>query len=95
MLCSNCESEISDDALICFRCGEATSVNERKPTVIEKRGGGRSGRGILVPLLLSVVFVAVSAFFMTELAGGTPPAPLVWLMLAMAGGLLAWRASLR
>ena len=94
MLCTNCESEISDDALICFRCGEATSVSERKPSVIEKRGG-RSGRGILVPLLLSVVFVAVSAFFMTELAGGTPPAPLVWVMLAMAGGLLAWRASLR
>ena len=46
-------------------------------------------------LIVAVVVVAVSAFFMTELAGGTPPAPLVWVMLAMAGGLLAWRASLR
>ncbi len=94
MLCGNCESDISDDALICFRCGEPTSVGEFKPAVIEKPGG-HSRRGLLVPLLLAVVFVAVSAFFMTELAGGTPPAPLVWLMLAMAGGLLVWRTSLR
>ena len=55
----------------------------------------QSRRRSWVPLFLAVVFIAVSGFFMTELAGGVPPDPIVWLMLAMAGGLLAWRVRLR
>ena len=55
----------------------------------------QSRRQTWVPLVLAIVFIAVSGFFMTELAGGVPPDPMVWLMLAMAGGLLAWRVRLR
>jgi hypothetical protein len=42
-----------------------------------------------------VVFIAISGFFMTQLAGGVPPDPIVWVMLAFAAGLLAWRIRLR
>ena len=94
MLCKNCNSEIDDKALVCFRCGYATSERKVEPVVLtEDRDQSRPQTWI--PLVLAIVFIAVSGFFMTELAGGVPPVPMVWLMLAMAGGLLAWRVRLR
>ena len=94
MLCKNCRSEIDDKALVCFRCGYATSERKVEPVVLTE-DGDQSRRRRWVPLMLAVVFIAVSGFFMTELAGGVPPDPIVWLMLAVAGGLLAWRVRLR
>ncbi len=94
MFCKNCNSEIDDKALVCFRCGYATSEWKVEPVVLtEDRDQSRPQTWI--PLVLAIVFIAVSGFFMTELAGGVPPDPMVWLMLAMAGGLLAWRVRLR
>ena len=94
MFCKNCNSDIDDKALVCFRCGYATSERKVEPVVLtEDRDQSRPQTWI--PLVLAIVFIAVSGFFMTELAGGVPPDPMVWLMLAMAGGLLAWRVRLR
>ena len=31
MICTNCGTEIADKALICFRCGEATTEPRVKP----------------------------------------------------------------
>ena len=94
MVCKNCNSEIDDKALVCFRCGYATSERKGEPVVLTE-DRDQSRRQTWVPLVLAIVFIAVSGFFMTELAGGVPPDPMVWLMLAMAGGLLAWRVRLR
>ena len=94
MLCKNCRSEIDDKALVCFRCGHATNERELEPVVLDEVRH-QSRRRSWVPLFLAVVFIAVSGFFMMELAGGVPPDPIVWLMLAKAGGLLAWRVRLR
>ena len=94
MLCKNCNSEIDDKALVCFRCGCATSPRQVEPFRLDE-DPVQSRRKILVPLVLAVVFIAVSGFFMTELAGGVSPDPIVWIMLAVAGGLLAWRVRLR
>ena len=95
MVCKNCNSEIDDKALVCFRCGYATSERKVEPVVLTEDRDQSSRRQTWVPLVLAIVFIAVSGFFMTELAGGVPPDPMVWLMLAMAGGLLAWRVRLR
>lgn len=37
MLCRSCGTEISDKALICFRCGAATTDPVRKPYVARRR----------------------------------------------------------
>ena len=94
MLCKNCNSEIDDKALVCFRCGYATSERKVEPVVLTE-DRDQSRRQTWVPLVLAIVFIAVSGFFMTELAGGVSPDPIVWVMLAVAGGLLAWRVRLR
>ena len=96
MLCKKCQTEIADSALICFRCGVATAENEREPVAInDDQPQIQAERRTWVPLFLALMFVAVTVFFITEIADGTPPQPIVWLILAVAGGLLAWRVRLR
>ena len=94
MLCGNCQSEIDDKALLCFRCGHATSERQHEPVTLNDEIPKVQSRW-WVPLVLGVVFIAISGFFMTQLAGGALPDPIVWVMLAFAAGLLAWRIRLR
>ena len=89
MTCDDCGQEIADNALICYKCGAATTAREREPAAIDDAGRRRWSA-----LFLAVVFLGVVLFFVSELVRGRPPAPLVWLMLACAGGLLAWRLRL-
>ncbi len=37
MQCANCQTEIADNALICFRCGAATSARRREPATVQRR----------------------------------------------------------
>lgn len=89
MTCNDCGHEIADNALICYRCGAATTAREREPAPLEEPDRRRWSA-----LFLAVVFLGVVLFFVTELVRGRPPEPLVWVMLACAGGLLAWRLRL-
>ena len=59
MQCRHCGTEIADKALICFRCGTATTEAKHKPYVAPTRGLGS-------PLLWSVVVVllVLLAFFL-------------------------------
>lgn len=83
--CRSCGTEIADNALICYRCGEATSEPERSAP--EERPAGR----VWSPVLLGVTLLLTLGFFISLELGGQPISPAVWLMLAAAGALLAWR----
>jgi len=48
-----------------------------------------------VPFVLGLVFFVVAGFFMNQMVEGEAPSLLVWLMLGVAGVLLAWRLRLR
>ena len=37
MQCASCQTEIADNALICFRCGAATSDRRREPATLRRR----------------------------------------------------------
>ena len=37
MHCANCQTEIADNALICFRCGAATTDRRREPATNQRR----------------------------------------------------------
>jgi hypothetical protein len=60
MRCRHCGAEIADKALICYRCGTATSEPVFKPAA-RRRGGPW-----LVPLI-AVVLVALIAWLVAEL----------------------------
>ena len=52
MQCRHCGTEIADKALICYRCGAATTDPVRKPVAVGKQ---RSGLFSLVGIVLLVL----------------------------------------
>jgi hypothetical protein len=56
MLCSRCQTEIADNALICFRCGVATTERHRDPIAV----GARRPVRLWVALLVLVAIAAVA-----------------------------------
>ena len=59
MICRNCKTEIADNALICYRCGRATSEPRVKPpsegSIFAHRRRSRW------PLVVAVVVAALAA----------------------------------
>ena len=55
MQCRNCGIEIADRALICYRCGTATTEAKYKPAVVP--GGERRRRR--TPLVVAVIVIAL------------------------------------
>ena len=86
MHCRACGTEIADNALICYRCGEAPRAPERRPA-----GYGRRSERRWPTVVLATVFVLTVGFFLNLSLGGQQVAPAVWLMLGAAAVLLAWR----
>jgi hypothetical protein len=61
MVCRQCGTEIADKAIVCYRCGTATTEARFKPAQIS---GRRSRPIVLVALLMAVVLalLAVGVF---------------------------------
>jgi len=56
MVCRNCGIEIADKAIVCYRCGTATTDPVRKPVEVRRR------RGLLVPIVVLLVLAALALF---------------------------------
>ena len=76
MNCRNCGTEIADKALICFRCGAATTDPVRKPYVAPK-----SSLWLAIVVALLGVAVAVATYVRTAADGITDT--LDWLSPAV------------
>jgi hypothetical protein len=88
MVCRQCGTEIADKALICFRCGTATSEPRVTPPAAG-RGRPPLARG---PIVLALLVLVVAALFMGQVASPGVPRE-VGYALAAAGLLaLAWQA---
>ena len=90
MECAHCGTEIAENALICFRCGAATSDPEQRGPESASEQGEPGGR-LWASIVLAVVLVLAIGFFAMLAVGGQPVSPAVWLMLGAAGVLLTWR----
>jgi len=84
MTCKNCGTEISDKALICFRCGASTF--EPPP-----QAGPRPRRTRLLPTLLTLAILIVAALYLTRATVGDRPRVLGLALLALALILVIWR----
>ena len=67
MTCRHCGTEIAEKALICFRCGTATT-EARVPS--PRAGGHARSRG---PVLLAVIVLVVSALVMGQIVTDQVP----------------------
>jgi hypothetical protein len=55
MQCRNCGAEIADKALICYRCGTATTEAKYQPAQIRPRRSSARLMGIVIAILLIVL----------------------------------------
>jgi len=59
MQCRNCGAEIADKALICYRCGTATTEARYQPAPIGRRRSSTMLRTIVLILAILAAVVAV------------------------------------
>lgn len=66
MICRNCGTEIADKALICYRCGTATTERRITPPAERPRRGP-------IPMIVAILLIVVGAVVaMPQLPEGTP-----------------------
>lgn len=91
MKCKVCGTEIADKALICFRCGAATTEAKYKPAPLPP--GGR--RSSMVPSVLALIVLVLLALFMGRLTTGEVPRVLAWIIVGIGVVLVIVRGWLR
>ena len=67
MICTHCSAEIADKALICYRCGHATT----EPLVNAPAGGSlfdhpRRRRAPMVAIVLAVILSGLALWFLIQ-----------------------------
>jgi uncharacterized membrane protein YvbJ len=91
MQCRNCGAEIADKALICYRCGTATTEAKYKPAAVRNRGS----RSSLIVSVLAVALLLLLALYMGRLPSGDTPRYVSWTAAALALVVVVLRAYLR
>jgi uncharacterized membrane protein YvbJ len=59
MRCRQCGAEIADKALICYRCGTATTEAKYKPATPQRARSRRAPLAIAVVVLLVLLLIAM------------------------------------
>jgi len=87
--CRNCGTGIADKALICYRCGTATTEAKFKPAA------PRRFSSWLIADVLVIVVLALAALGIDRMARADAPHLASWILVAAAVVLVAVRAYLR
>ena len=91
MQCRRCGTEIADKALICYRCGAATTDPVYKPPPLARR----RSRGTLVASVLALALLVLLALYMGRTPTGQAPRFITWLAVAIAVVIVGLRAYAR
>ena len=87
MICQDCGTEISDKAIVCFRCGRSTSA----PAPERVAPGRRAGTQPLWLAVTALLVLAAGGLYMATAAAGRVPPSLSYTVAALAAVVLAWR----
>jgi uncharacterized membrane protein YvbJ len=63
MQCRNCGAEIAEKALICYRCGTATTEAKYQPAPLPGRSSRSSSRTLLVTVVIIALLVLLALYF--------------------------------
>jgi hypothetical protein len=89
MICRTCGTEIAAKALICYKCGTATTEAKYQPAPVR-----RSSRLSLVATLFALVLLVV-ALYMGRLPNGDTPRVVTWIAVGIAVLVVSLRAYAR
>jgi uncharacterized membrane protein YvbJ len=64
MQCRNCNAEIAEKALICYRCGTATTEAKYQPAPLP-RNGASSSRTLIATVLVIAVLVLLALYLLS------------------------------
>jgi hypothetical protein len=84
MKCRHCGTEIADNALICYRCGEATSARRFEPSPEPSRRGP-------IPLIVALLATIAAAVFGLPYLTPGPQRLAGWAALVVVVFLTVWR----
>jgi hypothetical protein len=90
MICRNCGIEIADKALVCYRCGTATTDAKFKPAVPPRA----AQRTVLVAVMIAVVLIALTTAYV-EFSRGAQTGAVSGLAVAAALLIVVVRAVAR
>jgi len=89
MICRNCGTEIADKALICYRCGTATTEARFKPVPASR------SRSPLIATVVAVIVLIGFAVFVGRSGAGDTPRYVTWAAAALAVIIVGIRAYAR
>jgi hypothetical protein len=98
MQCRSCGTEIADKAIVCYRCGAATTDPVRQPPPMESKWGPPATsrrRGPRMPELTSLILLLILALYLGFGGVGEIPPRVAYGIAAVAAALLVWRISRR
>jgi hypothetical protein len=89
MICKHCGTAIADKALICYRCGNATTEPRVRPPARPAR------KKSPLPALLALVALAIGALFMGQTLEGGAPRIVGYIVAVLAVVAIVWRVLRR
>ena len=92
MQCRNCGATIADKALICYKCGTATTEAKYQPAPLPSGRGRRSG---LVATVIAIVLLIISVVWVERTRGGDSSQQVVYVAVAAAVIIIGIRAYAR
>jgi hypothetical protein len=93
MQCRSCGVEIADKALICYKCGTATTEAKYQPAPLP-RAGSRSRSG-LVATVIALALLVASVVWVERGASGDTSQQVIYVTVAAAVIIIGIRAYAR
>jgi hypothetical protein len=91
MTCRKCGTDIADKALVCYKCGTATT----EPVFAPPASTRPRSRATLVISLAAILLLALAAAFMTRASPDGTPRSVTWVFAGVAVVIIVLRAYAR
>jgi hypothetical protein len=83
MKCRNCGTEIAEKALICYRCGTATTAARIAPPPVRPKRGP-------IPVIVAMLVIIIAAVLAVPQLPEGPIRVAGWAVLAVITAVTAW-----
>jgi uncharacterized membrane protein YvbJ len=92
MQCRQCGTEIADKALICYKCGTATTAAKYQPVDLRRSS---SSRAAAIASAVAIVLILALAFYFGRRPGSDTPTVVTYGAVAVSVVIVGLRAYAR